>query len=356
MSFQNNLLAILDDPATIHFVPGTDRADFGEIDLARNPQRTSQGFVWFMPNRETEASVTFVGKVAYDIIGDKSGAYFSLPGDEWARYMPDIVASEMAKAKVGFAVRFANKDLPEDALLPDKFFEHNQAAFEFFLSIQEAADQRMELTAANNEDDSTVKPVLSVKPFIKQEKNLRFYVVPILSSALFPQFRGARQPGVLRVRGQRGRLSLNPNSTPSSPDDDEGDPRVLFSDIPDPLGRYRGLKANNAYRRYEMVVPPVFEANGRRVHPSQYKTSIPEGTVIAIRGSMKMYNIADKATINRPYLFIFDRIQVVGDTMVSWDTGPKKRPSGSAVPGPSKRSYYDPGPSKRLPPSDDEEL
>ena len=83
MSFPNNLLTILNDPATIHFVPGTDRADFGEIDLMRNPQRTSQGFVWFMPNRATEVSVTFVGKVAYDIIGDKSGPYFSLPGDEW---------------------------------------------------------------------------------------------------------------------------------------------------------------------------------------------------------------------------------------------------------------------------------
>ena len=60
--------------------------------------------------------------------------------------LPDIVASEMAKAKVGFAIRFGNKDLPEDALLPEKFFEHNQAAFEFFLSIQEAADRRMELS------------------------------------------------------------------------------------------------------------------------------------------------------------------------------------------------------------------
>ena len=60
--------------------------------------------------------------------------------------MPDIVTSEMAKVKVGFAIRFGNKDLPEDALLPKKFFEHNQATFEFFLSIQEAADRRMELS------------------------------------------------------------------------------------------------------------------------------------------------------------------------------------------------------------------
>ena len=52
----------------------------------------------------------------------------------------------MAKAKVGFAIRFVNKDLPEDAFLPEEFFEHNQATFEFFLSIQEAADKCMELS------------------------------------------------------------------------------------------------------------------------------------------------------------------------------------------------------------------
>ena len=63
---------------------------------------------------------------------------------------------------------------------------------------------------------------------------------------------------------------------------------MIFNDIPDPNGRYRNLKANNAYRRYEMIVPPVFEDNGRRVHPSQYKSTIPEGTIVAVRGSMKM--------------------------------------------------------------------
>jgi hypothetical protein len=37
-----------------------------------------------------------------------------------------------------------------------------------------------------------------------------------------------------------------------------------------------------------MNVPPVFKANGNRVHPFQYKSAVPEGTIVAIRGSMKM--------------------------------------------------------------------
>lgn len=49
----------------------------------------------------------------------------------------------MAKAKVGFAVRLFNRDLPEDESLPERLFEHNQALLEFFLSVQEEADQRM---------------------------------------------------------------------------------------------------------------------------------------------------------------------------------------------------------------------
>jgi hypothetical protein len=141
--------------------------------------------------------------------------------------MPEAVAVEMARAKVGFAIRFVNKSRPEDALLPEEFFEHNQAAFEFFLSIQEAADKRMKLSgfpysslchvssnvhpiaAKNNEDDDAVKPTLSIKPFVKHEKNSPFYVVPVLSPVVFPQFKGNSTPGVLRVAGQRGtRLSF----------------------------------------------------------------------------------------------------------------------------------------------------
>ena len=32
---------------------------------------------------------------------------------------------EMVMAKVGFVIRFFNKGLPEDASLPEEFFEHS---------------------------------------------------------------------------------------------------------------------------------------------------------------------------------------------------------------------------------------
>lgn len=83
MSFSNALSAVLDEPTAIKFIPGTDRADFGAIDLASNPQKTSLGFSWFLPNRVTEATVTFVGRVVHDVIGDKTDEYFSLPGEQW---------------------------------------------------------------------------------------------------------------------------------------------------------------------------------------------------------------------------------------------------------------------------------
>jgi hypothetical protein len=85
MSFSDALSAILNEPTAIKFVSGTDRADFGAIDLAKNPQKTPQGFSWFLPNRTTEATVTFIGRVVYDVIGDKTGEYFSLPGEQWVR-------------------------------------------------------------------------------------------------------------------------------------------------------------------------------------------------------------------------------------------------------------------------------
>lgn len=159
MPFSDALSAILSEPTAVKFVPNTDRADFGAIDLAKNPQKTSQGFSWFLPDRVTEATVTFVGRIAYDVIGDKSDEYFSLPGEQWVctpllrlhvsklltlpLQLPVVTPEEMAKAKIGFAIRLFNRDLPEDESLPEGLFEHNQALLEFFLSVQEEADERM---------------------------------------------------------------------------------------------------------------------------------------------------------------------------------------------------------------------
>jgi hypothetical protein len=81
---------------------------------------------------------------------------------------------------------------------------------------------------------------------------------------------------------------LDSTPAPSSEDDDPANPRVFFGRLPDPLGRYRVLKTNESYSRYEMCVPPVFDAQGRRVLPELYKAAIPNGTIVAVRGSMRM--------------------------------------------------------------------
>jgi hypothetical protein len=64
--------------------------------------------------------------------------------------------------------------------------------------------------------------------------------------------------------------------------------RVIFCDLPDPKGRYDRLKATQAFHRYEMSVPPVFTADGNIVVPSNYEESIPDGSLVAVRGKMKM--------------------------------------------------------------------
>lgn len=83
-------------------------------------------------------------------------------------------------------------------------------------------------------------------------------------------------------------LRAPPNAVPSDLKDDEGNPRVFFGDVPNPRDRYRVLKGNPAYRRCEMAIPPVFEADGTRIHPFHYRAAIPEGTIVAARGTMKM--------------------------------------------------------------------
>ena len=85
-------------------------------------------------------------------------------------------------------------------------------------------------------------------------------------------------------------VDLAPDSTPAplSGAEDPANPSVFFGGLPDPLGRYRTLKTNESYRRYEMAIPPVFDAKGRRVLPAKYRTAILNGTIVAVRGSMRM--------------------------------------------------------------------
>lgn len=85
------LSTILQHPSTIRFMEGSDDADLGDIDLTTNPQKSSFGpFVWLSADR-SETSVTFVGKVIYSGIGDKTGPYFSLPDSHWVSTFLSII-------------------------------------------------------------------------------------------------------------------------------------------------------------------------------------------------------------------------------------------------------------------------
>ena len=54
------------------------------------------------------------------------------------------------------------------------------------------------------------------------------------------------------------------------------------------MSRFATLKANQAYQRYEMCIPPVFTSDGKIVLPLKYDEMIPDGTLVAVRGKMKM--------------------------------------------------------------------
>ena len=167
-----------------------------------------------------------------------------------------------------------------------------------------------------------------MKPFLELEDGNPFYVLPVISDPLFPQFKGPRTPGVMRTKRQKGgclalpasmawhliarlarcigRISLNPSqfspllfdspltnaplaAKDSVPVAEGGSSSCrVFYDLPDPQGHYTMLKATQAYRRYEMCIPPVFTADGNTVVPEEYKDKIPNGTLVAVRGKMKM--------------------------------------------------------------------
>jgi hypothetical protein len=116
----------------------------------------------------------------------------------------------------GFAIRLINRDLVVDTLLSDELNNHNQAMMEFLMAVQEDADEKLEsefftctfpypsvdipLASVRRHRVSTV----NVKPFLKVEEGNPFYVIPVVSEPLFPQFKGAKPRGVIRAKGQKG--------------------------------------------------------------------------------------------------------------------------------------------------------
>lgn len=237
MPFSDCLTAVLNEPTTIHPHPGTNLVDFGVLDINNNPIRSKDGFVWLLPNN-AEPIITFVGKVTYSVVGDKTPPYFSLPNRETvctvvslchSPYVTDasfqkmdLELSDVKGMKAGFAIRLINKNIPEDASLPSDFFKHNEAALNYFVRVQEAADVYVEggefflFTTAPNQTltniflsgdpaanaDTDPNPV--AKPFVKRAENQPFYVVPVVSEVLFPQFKGAKTVGVVRAKGRKG--------------------------------------------------------------------------------------------------------------------------------------------------------
>lgn len=106
-----------------------------------------------------------------------------------------------------------------DSLHSDEFNDHNQAVLEFFLSVQESADKKLESSQCPVRGPhihcrlrpqlalstpAGVQPTINVKSLLKTEEGNPFFVAPVSSGSLFPQFKGPKPLGVTRAKNQKG--------------------------------------------------------------------------------------------------------------------------------------------------------
>ena len=126
----------------------------------------------------------------------------------------------MAKVKAGFCVRLINREIVADALLPDTLDDHNRAVLDFFVAIQEDANEKLDaskhlclytppycqLIVSSAVLSKSVSKV-EARPFLKLEGGNPFYGAPVSSPPLFPQFKGIKPLGVTRdtIRNQTGK-------------------------------------------------------------------------------------------------------------------------------------------------------
>ena len=104
--------AVLNQPTNIRFLPDLPDADLSGLILDENPRKTRDGFVWLFPIRRRLSSRS-------------SGRL------------------DIAESEGGFAIRFLNKTLPEDASFPKQLSEHNQATLDYLFRVQGGADSHM---------------------------------------------------------------------------------------------------------------------------------------------------------------------------------------------------------------------
>ena len=132
----------------------------------------------------------------------------------------DVTPAELAKLKGRFAVRLINRELVLDALHSDELNDHNQAVLEFFLSVQEGADKKLESSQCPTHgprircrlrprpafsNPAGVPPVIHVKLLLKMEDGNPFYVILVVSAPIFPHFKGLKPLGVTRAKNQKGK-------------------------------------------------------------------------------------------------------------------------------------------------------
>jgi len=76
--------------------------------------------------------------------------------------------------------------------------------------------------------------------------------------------------------------------TPSPEDGDLG-PHLVLRDLPDLRGWYQQFKNNHMQARFKMDIPQVFNADGSLLLLTEYRNSIPDGTLVVATGLMKMW-------------------------------------------------------------------
>ncbi|KAG1814511.1 hypothetical protein DFJ58DRAFT_739981 [Suillus subalutaceus] len=61
--------------------------------------------------------------------------------------------------------------------------------------------------------------------------------------------------------------------------------------LPDPLGRYAGLIAQNNLRNTVVVSPVVHDGKGELIKPHEYRTKLTTGDVVMIECQLKLWTI-----------------------------------------------------------------
>lgn len=197
----------------------------------------------------------------------------------------------MAKARSGFAIMFTGEDTitSDGNPYPAEFLQHQKATLRYLTTLQDCAETYLDnckFIISCNFTSRTLIPDSNLSVYAW----LSYFTYPktLHSQALRFRWVLAKDQNQCKDNPER-RVCCRATKVVACTHHIIGVHNWTINDLPDPESRYKSLAEGGTFSNHRINVPLVYDTTGKLIHPAEYRSKIPEGTLVVVRGVLKWY-------------------------------------------------------------------